>query len=240
MDGKNQNNKLNKEQVLEFVRTPRGKAFIFFGVYFIFFLVLSMVAHIGGKGAVIGSTDLNLGKFSYNLSSIKGGNYNFVYQFFVDQNTITYSGKHYDDKMLFSDGVFNYYQQGSTLMREQDGIFLKSDAPCPLFSLTDVTVIDNLIKASTYISKTELATGEEIVNLAISTTTLVKQLDGLDIDLDDLVNSIELKKNKDDEVVEIKYIFDNYAKYKGLANNSFHLVLTYSNFGDIEEFKESV
>lgn len=240
MDGKNQNNKVNKEQILEFVRTPKGKAVIFFGVYFIFFIILAMVAHIGGQGAVIGSTDLNLGEFLYDLSSIKEGNYNFSYQFSSDQVITTYYGKHYDNRALFSDGIISYYQQGNMFMREQDGIWIKSDAPYLLSSLTDPFIIDNLIKLSTYVSKTELATGEETINLQISTTTLVKQLDGLEVDLDDPVNSIELKKNEAGKVVGIKYNLDSYAKYKGLVSNEFRLVLSYSNFGDIKEFREPV
>lgn len=240
MDEKNQNNKMNKEQILEFVRTPKGKAFVFFGVYLIFFIILMMVARIGGQGAVIGSTDLNLGEFSYDLSSIREGNYNFSYQFSLDQVTTTYSGKHYDNRALFSDGTISYYQQDNTFMREQNGVWIKSEAPYPLSSLTDSSVIDDLIKLSTYVSKTELATGEETINLQISTTTLVKQLDGLEVDLDDPVNSIELKKNEAGEIVEIKYNLDSYAKYKGLIGNEFRLVLSYSNFGDIKEFKEPV
>lgn len=240
MNGKNQNNKVNKEQILEFVHTPKGKATIFFGVYFIFFIILAMVSHIGGQGAVIGSTDLNFGEFLYDLSSIKEGNYNFSYQFSSDQVITTYSGKHYDNRALFSDGIISYYQQGNMFMREQDGIWIKSDAPYLLSSLTDPFIIDNLIKLSTYVSKTELATGEETINLQISTTTLVKQLDGLEVDLDDPVNSIELKKNEAGKVVGIKYNLDSYAKYKGLVSNEFRLVLSYSNFGDIKEFREPV
>ena len=72
MHEKNQN-KINKEQVLEFIRTPKGKAVLFFGIYFVFFIVLAMIAHIGGQGPVLGSTDLKLGDFSYDLSSIKEG-----------------------------------------------------------------------------------------------------------------------------------------------------------------------
>ena len=69
MDGNNQNNKINKEQILEFIRTPKGKAFLFFGIYFIFFIALSMIAHIGGKGPVLGSTDLKL--ILVNIMKIK-------------------------------------------------------------------------------------------------------------------------------------------------------------------------
>ena len=213
MDGKNQN-KINKEQVLEFIRTPKGKAVLFFGIYFVFFIVLAMIAHIGGQGPVLGSTDLKLGDFSYDLSSIKEGNYNFSYQFSIDQLNTTYSGKHYEENSLFSDGTISYYQQGNLFMRNQNGVWIKSEAPYPLVSLTDVSTIDSLISSSTYVSKTELATGEEIINLQITSTTLVKILDGLEVDLDDPVNSIQLKKNENGEVVEIQYTLDSYAKYK--------------------------
>ena len=240
MDVNNQNNKINKEQILEFIRTPKGKAFLFFGIYFIFFIALSMIAHIGGKGPVLGSTDLKLGEFSYDLSSIEDGNYNFSYQFLVDQVVTTYSGKHYEDKALFSDGNTDFYQSADLFMKKQDGVWVKSESPYVLASLTDVSVINDLIGLSTYISKTELATGEQIVNLEISTTTLVKMLEGIEVDLDDPVNSIELKKNENGEVVQIKYNLDSYAKYKGLAINEFRLNLDYSNFGDIKEFKEPV
>ena len=65
-------------------------------------------------------------------------------------------------------------------------------------------------------------------------------LEGIEVDLDDPVNSIELKKNENGEVVQIKYNLDSYAKYKGLAINEFRLNLDYSNFGDIKEFKGPV
>ena len=244
MDEKNQNNKhqtkINKEQALDFIRTPKGKAVLFFGIYFLFFIVLSMIAHIGGRGPVLGSTDLNLGEFYYNLSSIEKGNYNFNYELLIDQVVTTYSGKHYDNLALFTDGVNNYYQQDNLFMRQQDGIWIKSDAPYLFLTLTDTSVMDRLINLSTYVSKTELASGEEIINLQISTTTLVKQLDGLNIDLDDPVNSIELKKNKYGEIVEVKYNLNSYAKYKGIANNEFSFTLSYSAFGDVQQFKEPV
>ncbi len=240
MEEKNQNNKMNKKQILEFIRTPKGKAFLFFGIYFVFFVVLAMIAHIGGQGPVLGSTDLDFKNFSYNLSSIKNGNYNFNYQFSIDQMSTTYSGKHYDNMSLFSDGIISYYQQDSLFMKYQDGIWIKSDSPYPLSSLTEASIIDNLINTSTYVSKTSLATGEETVTLEITTTTLVKLLDGLEVDLDDPVNSLELKKNVNDEIVQIKYNFDSYAKYKGLAANEFRLTLNYSNFGSVQEFDEPI
>ena len=54
------------------------------------------------------------------------------------------------------------------------------------------------------------------------------------------VNSIQLKKNENGEVVEIQYTLDSYAKYKGLASSEFRFVASYSNFGDIKEFEKPV
>lgn len=238
MEEKNQNDKIDKDKVIEFIHTPRGKAVLFFGIYFVFFIVLAMVAHIGGQGNVIGSTDLKFEPFSYDLSSIEEGNYRLRYQYLIDQVSTTYSGKHYDNRALFSDGVTHFYQEGDLFMKEQDGIWIKCDDIYPLSSLTDVSVMTDLIDSSSYVSRTELASGEEIINLQISTTTLVKQLDGVDVDLDDAVNSIELLKNESGAVIQIQYNLDSYAKYKSFATNEFRVTLDYSDFGDVKAFSQ--
>lgn len=238
MDEKNQNSKISKKQILDFIHTPKGKALAFFGVYVVFFLGLSLAAHIGGRGTVLGSTDLKLKPFSYDLSSIETGNYYFEFQVNTDQTTLTYTGKHYNNLALFSDGVTDFYQKNNILMRLQDGIWVKTDSLYPLYVLSDVSIIDELFDMATYVSKTELASGEETIKLEISTTTLVKLLDGIEVDLDDPVNSIEFTKNKDGMVVQIIYELNSYAKYKGLAMDTYRLSLNYSDFGDVSEFDE--
>ena len=64
MDGKN---KVDSEQIMNFLKTPRGKAVLFFGIYLIFFLILGVAAHANGQGDVIGSTDLKLDSPFYNI-----------------------------------------------------------------------------------------------------------------------------------------------------------------------------
>ena len=241
MDQNNNNQpkgKFTANDFSEFIHTPRGKAVLFFGIYLVFFIVLAMMAHIGGQGSVIGSTDLNLDSPYYDLSSIKEGNYAFSYQFVIDGVTSTYTGTHYDKKALFSDEVNQYYQDDTLFMRMQDGVWIRSDAPYPLSSLTDANVIENLLESATYVSRTELATGEEAINYQISTTTLVLLLDGLEVDLDDAVNTIQLQKDENGEIVEIQYDVSSYAKYRGLATDHFRFTLSYSDFGEIEEITQ--
>lgn len=233
-----QKEKFTAKDFSEFIHTPRGKAILFFGIYLVFFIGLAMMAHIGGQGSVIGSTDLNLDSPYYNLSSIKKGNYAFSYQFVIDDVTSTYTGTHYEKKALFSDGMTQYYQDDTLFMKNQNGVWIRCNDPYPLSSLTDSTVVESLLKSATYVSKTELATGEETMNYQISTTTLVQLLDGLEVDLDDPVNTIQLRKDENGEIVEIQYDVSSYAKYRGLVADYFGLTLSYSDFGEIEKITQ--
>lgn len=237
MDGKN---KVDSEQIMNFLKTPRGKAVLFFGIYLIFFLILGVAAHANGQGDVIGSTDLKLDSPSYNISSIQKGNFEFSYQYNIDGVVTTYSGTKNDNKSLFSDGVTQYFQNDDLYMRNQDGVWVKCDNPYPLSALVEYSTITKILNQATYVSKTELATGEKTLSYQVTSTTLVKILEGLDVDLDDPVNTIELTLNKGGEVVGISYDVSSYAKYKGLAVNQYQITLTYSNFGKIEEIENPV
>ena len=237
MDGKN---KVDSEQIMNFLKTPRGKAVLFFGIYLIFFLILGVAAHANGQGDVIGSTDLKLDSPSYNISSIQKGNFEFSYQYNIDGVVTTYSGTKNDNKSLFSDGVTQYFQNDDLYMRNQDGVWVKCDNPYPLSALVEYSTITKILNQATYVSKTELATGEKTLSYQVTSTTLVKILEGLDVDLDDPVNTIELTLNKGGAVVGISYDVSSYAKYRGLAMNQYQITLTYSNFGKIEEIENPV
>ena len=239
-ENKKKNNKTNfsAKDFSEFIKTPKGKALLFFGIYLIFFVCLSIFSHVGERLPVLGSTDLNLDQPKYNIEAIKDDNYSFSYQYNVDGNIYNYHGEEMNHKARFSDGVTNYYKSSDIFMREQDGIWIKCDAPYMLPRITESSVIEELLNKATYISKTELASGEESYNLQISTPTLAKVLDGEDIDIDDPVNTILLKENSDGDTYEIQYDFSDYAKYKGLVSNNLNITLSYSDFGQIENVEE--
>lgn len=239
MEQNNENNQkhTSSKEVVAFLKTPRGKAFLFFGIYILLFLVLSVVSRISGTNGTIGS-NIKVNPYSYSMNSILNKNFQFQYQYQIDGVSTTFTGKQLDEKALFNDGVTNYYQNDTLFMRNQDGILVKSDNPYVFPSFLDPSVIENLISLSTYISKTELASGEEEINFQITTTTLVKQLDSIDVDLDDPVNTIQLKKDTSSEVVEIRYNLTSYAIYHGSCTSQFQLILSYSNFGENSEIQD--
>lgn len=227
----------SRDKVMAFLKTPRGKAVLFFGIYFIFFIGLAIFSRVAGTGNSI-TPQLSVSPYTYSLEQIANHNYHYQYQYLIDGSTITFEGDRNNNKSLFSDGVISYYQKDDLFMKSQDGLWIKCDNPYIFPLLIDDSVLNTIISSATYVSKTELATGEEEINLQITTTTLVKILDGLDVDLDDPVNTIQLKKDSSGEVVEVRYDFTSYALYHGRCSSSFQLILSYSNFGNVKEIQD--
>lgn len=227
----------SRDKVMAFLKTPRGKAVLFFGIYFIFFIGLAIFSRVAGTGNSI-TPQLSVSPYTYSLEQIANHNYHYQYQYLIDGSTITFEGDRNNNKSLFSDGVISYYQKDDLFMKSQDGLWIKCDNPYIFSLLLDDSVLNTIISSATYVSKTELATGEEEINLQITTTTLVKILDGLDVDLDDPVNTIQLKKDSSGEVVEVRYDFTSYALYHGRCSSSFQLILSYSNFGNVKEIQD--
>lgn len=225
------------DNIWQFLKTPKGKAVAFFGAYLIFFVVLSILARASGPGDVIGSKT-KLRPYDYNLAAIKNNNFKFQYQYVIDNNMISFTGEKNDKKALFSDGVTNYYQNDNLFMKNQNGVFIKCDNPFVFSSFLDMNVLENILKSATYLSKTQLATGEEELVFQVTTTTLVKILDGVDVDLDDPVNTIKLKKDSTGNVVGISYDLGSYAIYKKVSTMKFELALNYSDFGKTSEISD--
>ncbi len=227
----------SRDKVMAFLKTPRGKAVLFFGIYFIFFIGLAIFSRVAGTGNSI-TPQLSVSPYTYSLEQVANHNYHYQYQYLIDGSTITFEGDRNNNKSLFSDGVISYYQKDDLFMKSQDGLWIKCDNPYIFPLLLDDSVLNTIISSATYVSKTELATGEEEINLQITTTTLVKILDGLDVDLDDPINTIQLKKDSSGEVVEVRYDFTSYALYHGRCSSSFQLILSYSNFGNVKEIQD--
>ena len=53
----------SRDKVMAFLKTPRGKAVLFFGIYFIFFIGLAIFSRVAGTGNSI-SPQLNVSPYS--------------------------------------------------------------------------------------------------------------------------------------------------------------------------------
>lgn len=230
-------NKTNWQEIIPLLKTPKGKAILFFAIYFIFFVVIICLAR-GQRGEVIGTNYEPGLPYSFNMTLLREGNYHFKYTYQLDQTMTSYEGDRNGDRQLFSDGVTSYFANQNNYLKQVDGLWVKTEIPYQLSKLLDVDTISNLIAAATYISKTQYEDGRVVVNFQITTNTLVKQLEGINIDLDSIVNEIIVSTDTEKKVTQVKYLLTDYGQYKQLITSDATLTLDYSNFGGVVEIED--
>lgn len=227
----------NWKEILPFLKTPRGKAILFFGGYLVFFIILILLAR-GTRGEVIGTNYEPGLPYSFNMTLLKEGNYHFRYTYQLDQSTVTYEGDRNGDRQLFTDGTKSFFAHGKNYLEQVDGLWIKTETPYVLSQFLDIDTAASLLASATYVSKTQYDDGRTVINFQITTNTLVKKIEGLDIDLDSLVNEIVVSTDAQHKVTQIKYQLTDYCQYKQLATNQATLTLDYSNFGEVLEIED--
>lgn len=230
---------INCKEILEFLKTPRGKAIAFFAFYLVFFLILMIAVRSGGNTASSYTTETD-SKKPYNISfeKILDNNYHFKYEINLDQNTYVYEGNKNGNKELFTLGVDNFYRKEENFLKNTNGIWLKNDNPYIMNDFLDINKITNIFDSATYISKTDYESGMKVYNFQITTNTLVKLLENIDIDIADIPNEIIVKTDEENSANEIKLDLSSYCKYKNLSSIKGEITLNYDNFGEIEEIND--
>lgn len=233
------NKKIDTSNLKENLQNPRTKGLMFFGFYFIFFIVLFIMLGSSQDNNLNGNeqstTDIN---FQFNL--INKQNYHFQYKIEEDNITTVFEG----DKNTTKENVMKTINEEQTEYFNQDGIFLEkkendwvlSSTPYLFSEFLDVKEINRFVKNSTFISKTEFSNQEVCYQYQISTTTLVSLLEEKDIDLGDEANVISLYV-KNNEVYKIELALSPYIEYKMQTKKTLKMTLEYSAFNTIKDLK---
>lgn len=224
------------EKFMEFLKTPRGKACLFFGFYLIFFLILIFMFRGGSSSTKTYNNNAN--NLPFLISNVENGNYHFKYTYNIDDKIYIYEGDKDGIKELFEYNKDKYYREDEEFLSNKQNIWTKVENPYIIKEFIEFNVIKTIANKATYISKTEYESGMTVYSYKIGTTTLVKLLEKTKIDLDDPVNKIIFKTDENSEVYNIKYDLSSYCKYKKIAKNSCTIELEYSKFGKIKEIKE--
>ncbi len=227
---------VDMEKVIEFLKTPRGKACLFFGFYLIFFIVLMFMFRVDDSSSKNKSNvDNNL---PFSLSNIENDNYHFKYTYKIDDKEYVYEGDKNNGVELFEYNKEKYYSSGDDFLSNKQNIWSKVDNPYIIKEFIDISAIKSIVEKASLVSKTEYESGMIVYSYKIATTTLIKLIEKKKIDLDDPVNEITFKTDEDNEVNDIQYDLSSYCKYKKIANKSCSIELEYSNFGKIKEIKQ--
>lgn len=227
--------KMTNKEFKEFIKTPKGKACLFFGAYLLFFIFIGIFARTGGTSNVNKKYESG-SPLQFSISSIVNRNYKFNYEVVVDGVTTTYEGSSTKTNSSFSkNGTESYYFNGSNYFTNTSGVWLNVSNPYMYYDFINSDNIDSLIETATYISKTEYENGSEVYNFKISSATINKLIEGNDLDVEEVPNEIVISVDDDNVVNEIKYTLDSYCKVKGTCVSGLQITLKYEDFGEVEE-----
>lgn len=230
----NKEKKISKLAVVkEIMKNPRGKALVFFGFYFIFFLMIALISRLGNNNRVSPPDfDRNMG---LSIDMIEKHNYDFTYSITIDNNTIIYSGSRdmLEELFNYNDTInnVNYYRSENAYYMKLNDSWIKAEDPYLYKLFLSSEIYSKLKNSFTYVSKTSYQDGRESYNYQISTTSIVKNLENIDIDLDDLANEFIVSSDSSGNINKIEMNLSSYGIFKGICSREFKVVLAYSNFG---------
>ena len=228
--------------IKDLYQSKRGRAILFFIFYFIFFFVLiSIIRTNYSSNRNVNPNNDNSVSTEYKLDGIENGNYHFTREENINGVITNFTGDKADNKtegvMTLNNTFTNYFiYDNINLIKTTD----KYEVTTDLYHFNNITAdynIENILKRSTLISKTEYETGNTLYNYEITSNTIDSILNGTNIDIADIPNSIILESNEDDEVVKITYNLSSYATYINNAPTTISIIITYSNFGEIENIE---
>lgn len=235
MNKKKKNEEFNLKELMS---TPRGKAVVFFGAYVVFFFVIAILARTGGGSSGNGTNKVyeTGSEAQFSLANVESKNYKFNYEIVIDGTTNIYSGSRTVDNSLFKhNDLVEYYFNGNVYFTNSNGVWINATNPYIYSEFLDIDNIGKLIERSTYISKTTYESGKEVFHFNISSATISKLFENVDIDIEEIPNEIIISTDENNYVDEVKFTLDSYCKAKSLCVNNMSIKLNYERYGEIEE-----
>jgi hypothetical protein len=219
------------EYIKELKKKQYGSAVIFFGFYLIFFIVIAILARVGGSHPVSKSDYERSNATTINTSYLKKVNYSFTYKVELDGVTYEYVGSK-------KTGSFKYTYDSKEYYNDKNKSYIKEDEwkevenPIKFNDFFDESNINEIINSSYTESKTTYDSGKTVYNLLISSNTLNKLLNDKDTDVEETPNKVTVTATKN-VVNEINYNLDSYCKLNNICTNNLNVVITYSDYSNV-------
>lgn len=236
--------KIKKEKIKDFIKfikeawkDPQKKAILMLIIMFLFFSFVVISVRTTHKNMNKNVEENKDNTFEFSLENIKSGNYHFIYTVNIDNNITIYEGDNFYNKELFSIGEDKYYRYKDLYLKDIKGVWSTIDNPYLFSDFKEIDKIENLLKQSSFSSKTEYNDNNKVYNYNISTSTILKILESIETDIDDIPNIISITTDSEDNVIEINYNLSRYSIYKKTGSNV-TLNIKYSKFGEIEEIED--
>ena len=231
-----------KEIINNLKKTDRGRALLFFLGYLIFFIIVFIFIQTSGRMHTNRSDYENGNMINFNVEQIMNNNYSYDYIITIDVNDYEYVGSRNDDLELFTYKDNDYFRdyKNNKIYKQENNKWIESKNPNDFNYFTDIDNILELANNATYISKTDYESGKMTYNYEISTTTIEKIMNDVDIDLDDKPNELVFSTDEDGNVVNIKMKLDSYGKYKNYSKKYLTIELNYDDFGEVKKLENPI
>ena len=226
----------------ELKKTPRGRSFLFFGVY----LVLFILIFAGLNGGTSAPRDFDRmpndhretdTEFNFDFRGLRNQNYEFIFTYQFGEYEAIFEGRRDGNRSEFTKTtteITNYIKRNNryfiTLGEEQTEVV----NPFYYNEFLDVDLLIEIIEQAIYVSRTEYAGGNVNYRFNITTEELNYLIDGVEEEVDEgSINSIEIIVNNWGEVQKIILDLSNYAYYRDGAISA-TINFSFSNFGDVD------
>lgn len=222
--------------IKELRKTEKGKSILFLSFYFVFFLVIVIFIRVAASNPRLPIEYENTSNGLYTFDKIFAGNYNFIYTISIDGNTFTFNGMKDGNIESFKYNGIDYYYDGENYYTvDENNIWVIVDNPYIYTDFINFSRLGEVIVDATYISKTELADGKTLFNYLVSSNSMIRVLEGIETDIDEIPNSVVFTASGDNlHLNKLELDFTNYGKYKGICFNNFNITLEYFNFDNVE------
>ncbi len=236
----NKSKSINK--IIEQIKSdPQKKAWIVLVGYFLFFFLVVILVRAGNNQNKYQET-FESSKY-FDIENILNEPYYFKYSINLDEIKTIYEGNQEKNTSNFTktsqDTIEKFYQSNNTFYLKQENNFKPLANPYILPYFRDISNLEKILENAKLISKTEYENKNRSYDYQVSTTTLVKLIDNLDIDIADMPNIITVTTNKNKEISNIKYELTPYTIYKNLAKNKGTIEIEYTLLSKTETTTES-
>ena len=151
---------------------PRGRAFLFFGFYFVFFAVLLLcLKYPRNNNTISNSIEEELDNTPYSVESLMEDNYHYRYSITIDNVKYVFDGKKDGKIERFSYSNKNYYYNGENCY-VYDNTWLRSENPLLYKEFLDKSHIIDLIHNAYLESDTTYQSGKHTYHYLLDINVL--------------------------------------------------------------------
>ncbi len=225
----------------EKVKEPKFKAYVFFGFYAVFFLVLIIMIRTSPARKEENPTLTPSSSNTPVEDNVNIKNYQYIYTVNEDDHSLVYMGKAYDHKELFTfvnETTNTYYRLNDHFFKKVEGNFVVDSNPYLYESFYNVDNLDELIKNKDAFQEGNEATYTVPISDILDIYYPEENYNGFVVDEIEDVKVTVTEINE--KIVKVVFQLDPLAKYLSQVEEaSFtHLTITleYYDYGKITDF----